>query len=543
MTAPKNELVKKILGGIPYTAELYWLIRQKDQPTKTRFSFKSLQENLPQMIGQVQRFQKTNPKAKKVFIFASLHYWIEQATATALGLATEGHQVTLGYLPYFDWFTDQNRFDLRRQNSYARAILKQTEPLIRTLSFLNHRSQFTILPQEIKDAVTEVTIYDTQYTLQLEEIDLNHEVYKLRYERNTDCATEVFAYLKTNRPDVVIIPNGTILEFGVVYRIAKYLGIPVTTYEFNDQRGFFWIGQNEQIMKQNTDEMWEVGKHHNLTVEQEKRIQTLFQKRRQAKVVDSFTRTWQAQPSKGGEAIRKKLKLDTRPIVLLPTNVLGDSLTLGRQVFSKTMAEWVVRTVQYFFGRPDTQLIIRIHPGEILTRQYSMIDLLHQALPELPENIHIVGPREEINTYDLVDLSSLGLVYTTTIGLEMALKGLPVIVAGQTHYRKRSFTYDPDSWVEYFKILGLILTKPESFRLTKEKIKRAWQYSYLFFYVFPQPFPWHIKALGDYADVMISKVFNAEGRRLYSDSFRYLTGEPINWKKKCGMNSKQKYAI
>ncbi len=543
MAVSQNELFKRILGGIPYTAELYWLIRQKDQPTKTRFSFKSLQENLPQLVAQAKRLQKVNPKGKKVFIFASLHYWIEQATITALGLATEGHKVTLGYLPYFDWFTDQNRFDLRRQNSYARAFLKQTEPLIQPISFLSQRSQFTILPPEIKDAVTEVTVYDTQYTLQMEEIDPNHEVYKFRYERNMDSATAVYAYLKANRPDVVIVPNGTILEFGIVYRIAKYLNIPVTTYEFNDQRGFFWIGQNEQIMQQNTDKMWEVGRHHALTSEQQKRIQTLFQTRRQAKVVDSFTRTWQAQPTQGREIIRKKLKLDDRPIVLLPTNVLGDSLTLGRQVFSKTMAEWVVRTVQYFFGRPDVQLIIRIHPGEILTRQYSMVDLLHEALPELPENIHVMGPHEEINTYDLVDLASLGLVYTTTIGLEMALKGLPVIVAGQTHYRNRGFTHDPDSWVEYFKLLGLILEKPSNFHLTKEKIKKAWQYSYLFFYVFPQRYPWHIKARGNYSDVPINKVFNAEGRRLYGDTFRYLVGEPINWKKKCEMNSKQKYAI
>jgi hypothetical protein len=172
-----------------------------------------------------------------------------------------------------------------------------------------------------------------------------------------------------------------------------------------------------------------------------------------------------------------------------------------------------------------------------------MVDLLHEALPELPENIHIIGPREEINSYDLVDLASLGLVYTTTIGLEMALKGIPVVVAGQTHYRNRGFTYDPDSWVEYFKELGLILAKPSSFRLTKEKIKKAWQYSYLFFYVYPQPYPWHIKARGNYSDVPINKVFNAEGRKLYGDTFRYLVGEPINWKKKCGVTSKQKYAI
>ncbi len=53
--------------------------------------------------------------------------------------------------------------------------------------------------------------------------------------------------------------------------------------------------------------------------------------------------------------------------MLLATNVLGDSLTLGRHVFARSMAEWIARTVQYFAGRPDVQLVIRIHPGEVMT--------------------------------------------------------------------------------------------------------------------------------------------------------------------------------
>jgi len=53
----------------------------------------------------------------------------------------------------------------------------------------------------------------------------------------------------------------------------------------------------------------------------------------------------QATSAQGGSEARKALGLDDRPVVLLATNVLGDSLTLGRQVFSKNMAEWISRTV------------------------------------------------------------------------------------------------------------------------------------------------------------------------------------------------------
>jgi len=176
-----------------------------------------------------------------------------------------------------------------------------------------------------------------------------------------------------------------------------------------------------------------------LTRTQLKRIHEMFEARKTARTAENFTRQWQSEPAAGKDSAKAALKLDDRPIVLLATNVLGDSLTLGRQVFSKTMAEWVSRTILYFIGRPDVQLVIRIHPGEILTREYSMVDVVRKTLPELPEYIHVIHPEEKTNTYDLVELADVGLVYTTTVGLEMALKGIPVVVAGQTHYRGRVY--------------------------------------------------------------------------------------------------------
>jgi len=210
--------------------------------------------------------------------------------------------------------------------------------------------------------------------------------------------------------------------------------------------------------------------------------------------------------------------------------VLGDSLTLGRQVFSKSMGEWISRTVQYFAGRPEIQLVIRVHPGEVLTHGQSMVDVVRQVLPTLPEHIHLIKPTDRVNTYDLVEVADLGLVYTTTVGLEMAMSGLPVVVAGQTHYRGRGFTHDPDSWVSYFKMLGHLLERPREFRLDQQQVERAWRYAYSFFFEYPLPFPWHlVRMWEDYKNRPLSQVFSPEGQAEYADTFRYLTGTPLDW--------------
>ena len=43
MTIVGKEAIKKILGNVPYTAELYWLFRQKGKPI-SRFSLQHLEK-------------------------------------------------------------------------------------------------------------------------------------------------------------------------------------------------------------------------------------------------------------------------------------------------------------------------------------------------------------------------------------------------------------------------------------------------------------------------------------------------------------------
>jgi len=532
MVVATKENIKNVLGQIPFAAELYWLMRQNGKPIQSRFSLKRLQEMMPEILVEAAALKKTNTAAKNVFIFATLHFWIEHAAVMGLTYATLGHNVTLGYLPYGDWRSPINKFDLKRQNLYAKKVLAPAEKLMNSVSLLDIRANYKPLPADIMEAVKKVSQYDTQYTLQVEEVDEKSDIYRLRYERNLEAARAAYVWLQQGKPDVLIVPNGTIQEMGVVYHIARSLKIKTITYEFGDQRQRIWFAQNSEVMRQNTDNLWEARRENTLADAQLERVQSLFASRQRATTWENFARRWQGSPAQGGEQARAALGLDKRPVVLLATNVLGDSLTLGRQVFSRSMSEWIIRTVQYFSGRDDAQLIIRVHPGELLTHGTSMVDVVKQVLPKLPEHIHLIGAAEKLNTYDLIEVADVGLVYTTTVGLEMAMNGLPVIVAGQTHFRNRGFTHDADSWVAYFKLLGQILDTPAKFRLSDEEMGLAWQYAYRFFFEYSRPYPWHlVRMWDDYKLRPLSAVLSAEGLEQYGDTLNHLLGTPIDWKK------------
>ena len=189
--------------------------------------------------------------------------------------------------------------------------------------------------------IREVSAYDTQYTLQVEDFSENDPLYQMRLTANEYFARMAYVWLTENEPDFVIVPNGTIQEMGVLYRIAKWMKIPVTTYEFGEQRKRIWIAQDREVMRQETDDLWEACKNIPLTDEEFDKMRSMLSARQRADLWGNFTRRWQGAEKVGSEKIRAELKLDDRPIVFLATNVLGDSLTLGRQTFSKNMAEWL----------------------------------------------------------------------------------------------------------------------------------------------------------------------------------------------------------
>lgn len=533
ITATKD-LVKRILGEVPLTAEIYWLVRHRRGTIASRFSLNFLDQNLPDICLQVEACRKDSKPGKKVFLFSSTHIWLNHAATLGLGLAADGHQVTLGYLPYSDWFTPINRFDLRRQNLYAQRVFKKAAACMDTVSFLSLSAAYKSLPPELEQSITQVSQFDAQYTNQVEMVDEKDPIFQIRQQRNLSAARSVFCWLQENRPDVVVVPNGTILEFGVVFEVARHLDIPVVTYEFDNQQQRIWLAQNDRVMLQNTDALWSAYQNKLLTNEESEKIHALFEARKKASVWKNFSRLWQSIPAEGVQEARAKLGLDKQPVVLLATNVLGDSLTLGRQIFSQSMQEWLERTVQYFAGREDVQLIIRVHPGEVLTHGVSMVDVVRHVLPRLPAHIHLIRPEEKVNTYDLIAAADVGLVYTTTVGLEMAMSGVPVIVSGKTHYRNRGFTIDPDSWLRYYKELGTILADPQQARLHADQVRTAWTYAYRFFFNFPRPFPWHLHDLKkDYAQHPMNKVFNRGGRKEFGATFQYLVNEPLDWEQIC----------
>jgi hypothetical protein len=531
-------LLKAALGCIPGTAEAYQRYWACDIAPAGGYQLERLERALPSWQAAVTEARAQLPSGtsgRRVLVIGYLPWWMEYGAALGMLLSAAGHQVELGFLPARTWTKPVSQFDIRRQRAYLRDLFGSAAPALIGRDILAHR-QGALSPELEAEAVRQSQI-DLQYTLGREEIEIEQDMadkdlYRFRLERNRTCAGAAVGLLASEPYDSLIIPSGSILEFGMIYRVARRMGVPVVTYEFGEQRGRMWLAQNREVMRLDISDLWQACAADPLSALERQMIESLYASRRTGQKWNQFTRRWQSEAGEGPKATADKLGLDLdRKTVLCCTNVVGDSLALDRQLFTRGMADWLAKTVQYFARRPDIQLVVRVHPGELLGAGYPSTEIVRHALQDVIESVHVVPPESKINTYDLVNLTEIGLVYTTTVGLEMAMQGLPVIVAGATHYRGKGFTFDPSTLEEYYRLLDQLIADPQGYRLGREQVDMAWKYAYLFFFHFPFPTPWHLLSFWHEIEARPPEsVVRPEVREQYRETIEALVGWPIDWR-------------
>jgi hypothetical protein len=525
-----KEYAKDFFGTIPMLAEIDVNLRKSKYP-KPRY-IENLEKWLPLWIKDFQEanFSELSTAPKKIFVFSATQRWNPHTVLLSMLFSKIGHNVDYGFLPYRKWYTALTKYDTRKSNHYLKGVLRQVSTILNLIPLYENKIESEI-SSDLKLELHKLSIRDCQYTYQKEEIDEGNALFRLRMERNTHITKSFLAYATKNNPDIVVLPNGMVFEFGAVFQCCKHLNIPVTTYEFGEQQERIWLDQSNSVMLQNTSEMWEQVKDTPFNQFQSDTLDELYEKRKGGNTHGNFSRKWQAIPQQGSENVRQELNLDNRPIVLLAANVIGDSLTLGRQIFSKNMTDWILKTIEFVAKNSQVQLLVRIHPGEKIMTGPSVSEAISDKFTSLPEHIHIINAEDDINTYDLINITDLGLTYTTTVGMEMTMSNIPVIVSGNTHYNKHGFTYDPISWEEYFSFLQSFISGNNTLISLPNQVENSKKYAYHFFFTYPQVFPWHLGNLEkNYQKINFTNIFDVSNWNKYQTTFECLLGEKINWK-------------
>src|SRR5258706_16486471 len=125
-----KSVLKNFLGGVPLTAEIVLILRQKNRARKDHFNLDRLAKSLPAARAVVESIAKQAKPGKNVLFFATLHYWVEHSAYLGLVLAGLGHKVTLLTLPYSEWHKQKDNFTQRQRVLPTRDSLSSLPPRI-----------------------------------------------------------------------------------------------------------------------------------------------------------------------------------------------------------------------------------------------------------------------------------------------------------------------------------------------------------------------------------------------------------------------------
>ena len=280
--------------------------------------------------------------------------------------------------------------------------------------------------------------------------------------------------------DVALFHHGLYVPQGLVGEVCRGKGVRVVNWVVAYRNNSFILSHGDTY-------------HHTLMSEPVSDWEAMaWGERQRAEIAAYLKSRWRGdrdwigfheKPEEDAAALVASLGLDPdKPVIGMLSNVVWDAQLHYPANAFPSLIDWAVRTIEYFAGRPDLQLLLRIHPAEVRGTAPSRQPLaaeLTRRLAILPPNVFVIPPESPVSTYAAMELCDSVLIYGTKTGVELTAVGIPVVVAGEAWIKGKGLTIDASSPEDYVAILDRL---PLRQRLAPAVVDRALKYAFHFFF-------------------------------------------------------------
>ncbi|MDB4724540.1 hypothetical protein OAF85_00005, partial [Planctomycetota bacterium] len=267
------------------------------------------------------------------------------------------------------------------------------------------------------------------------------------------------------QPEVVITFNGRFFSHRVAVELARQRGLQVVTHERGFRKSTALLRSGGMIHELDLfDRIWSDWHDVPLKLEEARTTSQMFHNRRYGKDLN-----WKSFSPPPGEAdaLRRQLSLDDRPIVACFTSSDDEWLTFPERregAFPESL-DWIPATLDAARQSPDLQWVIRLHPNLV---NYGINEQAMQQARELaaqlPANCRLVMPTDDVSSYTLADIAACGVVYGTTLGVEMASRGKAVVAVARGWYGNTEMVRFVQTPEAYLPTVREATRQPVSFR-------------------------------------------------------------------------------
>jgi hypothetical protein len=246
-------------------------------------------------------------------------------------------------------------------------------------------------------------------------------------------------------PQAVVVFNGLQFPEATARWVAKKKGLRVITHEvgFQPFSAFF---SDEQV----TAYPIKIPSEFELSLEQQSTIDSHLSRRFQGDFTMAGIRFWPEIKGLSEDFLQKAKTFDQ--VVPIFTNVIFDTSQVHANTVFTNMFAWLELLLDLICKHPETLFVIRAHPDEMRDgkeSRESVNDWVESNGVDQFKNVVFVPSEASLSSYDLIRRSKFVMVYNSSIGLEAALLGIPVLCGGKARYTQYPTVFLPQSPGEY----------------------------------------------------------------------------------------------
>lgn len=139
-------------------------------------------------------------------------------------------------------------------------------------------------------------------------------------------------------------------------------------------------------------------------------------------------------------------------------------------------SDWLKFLELYAIEHTEIQIIVRIHPREGIRQlgkpSEHFLLLQKEFKTKKTNNFIIIWPDDDISSYDLIELANLVLITISTMGLECARLGIPILSCStEKYYSNASFMQVASNLKEYEDKLNKMINIEYTFSMLRDAIR------------------------------------------------------------------------
>jgi hypothetical protein len=247
--------------------------------------------------------------------------------------------------------------------------------------------------------------------------------------------------LEESQPQAVVVFNGMFYPEATAAWVAHQHGLRVVSHEvgLRPYTAYFTTGDA-------TAYPIHIPEHFKLSAAQNRRLDDYLEKRMQGNFTMAGVRFWPEMRGLDRSFLDRAAQF--HQVVAVFTNVIFDTSQPHSNVVFPHMFAWLDLIVDLAHTHPGTLFVIRAHPDEARPgkeSRESVADWVRmQDVCALP-NVMFVESQQYFSSYELIQRSKFVMVYNSTIGLEAALMGAPVLCGGRARFTQLPTVFFPSS--------------------------------------------------------------------------------------------------